>query len=66
MQLDLGFNKLVGEIPTQLGRLNKLDFLNLAGNAGFSGCLPAEWAEIEESDLDDLALPFCEAASSSR
>ena len=56
--LGLWGNQLVGTIPSELGNLTNLTGLGLLGNQ-LSGCLPEIWANVEESDLEELDLPFC-------
>ncbi len=44
-RLDLGVNRLSGSIPTELGALTSLNYLNLAGNY-LSGQLPVELGRL--------------------
>ena len=60
--LTLSGNQLSGTIPAELGNLTSLTQLFLSGNK-LSGCVPAAWRNVEESDLDELGLPFCTALS---
>ena len=60
--LSLSGNQLSGTIPSELGNLTSLTQLFLSGNK-LSGCVPAAWRNVEESDLDELDLPFCPALS---
>ena len=56
-------NQLTGAIPPELGNLTKLSYLRLAGNNFAEGsCIPAALrdAEIENNDLDDVGLLFCD------
>ena len=57
--LDLSWNSLVGTVPGNLSHLSNLRTLRLAGNQ-FSGCLPQTWRNVEDSDLAETVLPFCE------
>ena len=57
--LDLSWNSLVGTVPGNLSHLSDLRTLRLAGNR-FSGCLPQTWRNVEDSDLAETGLPFCE------
>ncbi len=58
--LDLHDNVLSGDIPPELGNLVNLRLLGLGGNQ-LTGCIPAGLAEVPNSDLDELDLPFCGA-----
>ena len=50
---------LTGTIPAELGELgDTLTRLRLAGN-GFTGCVPAGLADVEDNDLDQLGLEIC-------
>ena len=53
----LNNNNLSGAIPSELGNLANLTFLWLADNQ-FTGCIPEELSEVQDSDLDQLGLPF--------
>ena len=57
--LDLAWNYLEGYIPDDLNRLERLSEVRLEGNE-LSGCLPQNWQRIEDSDLTETGLPFCE------
>ena len=57
--IDLSSNRLTGEIPPELGSLSKLRRLNIGGNQ-LTGCIPPALRAVEESDLDELGLPYCE------
>ena len=46
-----------GEIPPELGNLNNLYGLLLAGNQ-LTGCVPAGLQDASSNDFDDLGLPF--------
>ena len=58
-QLRLDGNQLTGEIPSELGRLMNLVVLHLSGNQ-LTGCVPASWRAVEDNDLDQLGLSFCD------
>ena len=53
-ELDLGYNGLRGSIPAAIGNLTGLRYLNLRGNWGLSGPLPAELFGL--SSLQQLYL----------
>ncbi len=56
--LDLSGNRLIGEIPPEMGELDKLRRLNLGDNE-LTGAVPAELgdlSELERLDLTDNAL----------
>ena len=53
IHLDLGFNRLSGEIPAELGRLTNLERLWLVGNQ-LTGEIPAELGSL--SNLEELWL----------
>ena len=57
--LSLSSNHLAGSIPRELGNLSNLTELYLRGNQ-FTGCIPESLRSVEESDLDDIDLPFCD------
>ena len=62
--LDLSDNRLNGAIPEGLGNLQHLDTVYLSDNRLNSGCIPAGWRDIDNHDLDDVDLPFCDVALS--
>ena len=55
-------NRLSGDIPSELGNLDTLTFLGLAGNQ-FTGCIPEALSDVEDNDLNQLDLPFCDAGT---
>ena len=59
--LDLGYNSLVGSIPSQIGRINNLEYLILRDNS-LSGPLPASLGDIN-SNGDAPPTPLCAGAS---
>ena len=59
--LTLGSNQLSGMIPPELGRLEDLTYLRLTSGNRFTGCVPSEWQDIQDSDVGELGLPFCGA-----
>ena len=58
--LRLKGNKLTGEIPAQLGALANLTHLFLSGNSDLEGCIPTSLRGIENNDLDQSDLLFCD------
>ena len=58
--LELDDNQLTGEIPQELANLTRLDYLYLANN-DLSGCIPEALHYVQENDLGDLGLPFCDS-----
>ena len=58
--LGLNRNQLSGEIPGELGLLRNLVLIRL--DASFTGCLPAEWQDLELGVNSHLPadLPFCD------
>ena len=60
-RLALWANQLTGEIPAELANLTNLRRLFLAGSNQFTGCVPAIWQDVPDSDLDEIDLPFCGA-----
>ena len=66
--LDLRGNRLSGEIAFELSSLANLSglFLEQYSENNFTGCIPAAWEEIEESDVFAIPLPFCAASSPTR
>ena len=61
---DLSDNRLTGVIPEGLGNLKHLDTVYLSDNRLNSGCIPAAWGDLDNHDLDDVDLPFCDVALS--
>ena len=68
--LHLHYNRLTGQIPAELGQLTKLKELiftvglrvhelGIVDNQ-FTGCIPAELREVENTDAGALGLPDCE------
>ena len=60
-------NRLTGAIPEGLGNLQHLDTVYLSGNSLDRGCIPARWRDLDNldnHDLDDVDLPFCDVALS--
>ncbi len=57
-ELRLEGNSLTGMIPSKLELLSRLRLLRLAGNP-LSGCIPSPLREVEDHDLDSLALADC-------
>ena len=54
-----GKSRLSGEIPTELGNLSRLAYLDLYGN-DLSGCVPISLENQLDSEYSDLGdLPFC-------
>ena len=60
--LDLSDNRLSGAIPEGLGNLKHLDDVYLSENRLDRGCIPATWRDLDNDDLDDVDLPFCDVA----
>ena len=58
-ELDLSQNQLTGPIPAELSSLSNLATLYLSGNQ-LDGCIPQKLRDVDESDLHDLGLPFCD------
>ena len=58
-ELDLSQNQLTGPIPAELSSLSNLATLYLSENR-LDGCIPQELRDVDESDLNDLDLPFCD------
>ena len=51
---------LSGAIPAELGDLaDTLTRLRLSNGNGFTGCVPAGLADVEDNDLDELGLEVC-------
>ena len=59
--LRLENNRLAGAIPSELGGIASLRTLYISPN-DFTGCVPESVRYIQESDVADLGLPFCQAA----
>ena len=57
--LSLHANGLTGEIPDELENIPGLRSLSLAGNE-LTGCIPAGLRDVENNDLGELGLPFCD------
>ena len=57
--LDLSGNQITGAIPDVIGDLSNLRRLYLSGNR-LDGCIPQKLRDVEESDVDDVGLPFCD------
>ena len=60
--LDLSNNQLTGEIPADLAKLPRLSELKLAGNS-FTGCIPAALRGVQNSDLSNVGLEYCDVAA---
>ena len=58
-ELDLSQNQLTGPIPAELSSLSNLATLYLSENQ-LGGCIPQKLRDVDESDLHDLGLPFCD------
>ena len=59
--LRLDDNELRGEIPSSLEALSNLYWLDLSRNQ-LSGCIPAGLRSVRSNDLEDVGLPYCDAA----
>ena len=57
-ELSLKDNELSGQIPYELARLANLRELYVSGNE-LSGCIPDGLDDVEDNDLDALALLLC-------
>ena len=57
-KMHLSDNRLVGDIPDELGDIPNLYGLFLSGN-DLSGCIPEGLRDVEENDFEELGLPFC-------
>ena len=57
-ELSLKDNELSGQIPYELARLVNLRELYVSGNE-LSGCIPDGLDDVEDNDIDALALPLC-------
>ena len=57
-ELSLKDNELSGQIPYELARLANLRELYVSGNE-LSGCIPDGLEDVEDNDLDALALLLC-------
>ena len=63
--LDLSGNRLEGEIPAALANLTDLESIYLSGGSNrFTGCIPSGLRRVDEHDLDELGIPFCDVALS--
>ena len=63
--LDLSGNRLEGDIPAALAKLTDLESLYLSGGSNtFTGCIPSGLRRVDDHDLDDLGIPFCDVALS--
>ena len=58
-RLNLSRNRLSGEVPPELGNLTNLWRLRLADNE-LTGCIPEALRDVEDNDLDELGLDFCD------
>ena len=64
-ELNLSGNRLEGEIPPALGNLTDLESLYLSGgSSSFTGCIPSGLRRVDDHDLDELGIPFCDVALS--
>ena len=59
--LGLEENQLTGDIPTEMANIANLRRLFLAGGNELTGCVPAIWQVVPDSDLHEIDLPFCGA-----
>ena len=57
--LDLSKNQLTGEVPIELASLTNLTRLYVSQNQ-LSGCIPGRLREVEDNDLRNISLPFCD------
>ena len=57
--LDLSTNSLTGDLPAELGWLDHLTELRLAGNH-LTGCVPLSLQAVATHDLASLTLPWCQ------
>ena len=63
--LNLSGNRLEGDIPAALANLTDLESLYLSGGSNdFTGCIPSGLRRVDEHDLDELGIPFCDVAMS--
>ena len=61
--LNLSGNRLEGEIPAALANLTDLESLHLSGGSNsFTGCIPSGLRRVDDHDLDELGIPFCDVA----
>ena len=61
--LDLSGNRLDGEIPAAVANLTDLESLFLSGGSNdFTGCVPSRLRRVDDHDLDQLGIPFCDVA----
>ena len=57
--LYLSNNQLTGTIPDELGNLPNLKWIYLSGNQ-LTGCIPDVLRNVDNNDLGELGLPFCD------
>ena len=57
--LELDHNQLTGAIPQELTNLTWLRALYIADNQ-LSGCIPDALRDVQENDLAELGLPYCD------
>ena len=61
--LTLHNNRLTGALPAEMGNLVNLTLTGFGRNQ-FSGCIPVALRDILHTwDVDDIGLPFCDAAT---
>ena len=61
--LTLHNNRLTGALPAEMGNLVNLTLTGFGRNQ-FSGCIPVSLRDILHTwDVDDIGLPFCDAAT---
>ena len=56
--LVLNGNSFTGNFPTFLTSIDSLKGLYLEGST-LTGCIPPEFRDLEEGDLDTLGLEYC-------